>query len=564
MIKKNKMFSAKSLLAATAAVFYTVAAAGQTRPQGQIESESVEIVRDREIKLSKQPRYIDPIPIIPKEKTASRPMQYRFTDRALQVAPPQVVPAVTQWPRQQNEQAWYNSEVKAGGGNYGRLYGEAHLNSRSDLAYRLSLLARHNSTATGPVDGRNSGSSTQLASLGGSYLYNNALRLSGQVQWDRQAFRYYGYQNAGPVPEAEAIRQRISHLQGGVSVGNARTDARIDYLLSTRLHGLTLLSGEGERDWVSSLQATLPVTGSLKLHLLADAQLSRFEAAASQVRNLFRVRPELLYTTGAFGLRAGVNFVQESDQRSRPAKASHLYPVAEISYRLQEQLQVLAGYEGDLQRNTLRSLLAENRWVDPAYLTLLNTEKARDLYLAAKGTLSGDFSYRLRAGYAGYRHFYMFENRMLQPDRFEVSYDSTAGRGLTGVGYAGAELGYSSQPFTASLRLDYQHYSLRQAAAAWHRPVFTARWNSQYHLGDKLLLGFDAYLYAGIRVRQPLTGAARTLPAIADLNLKGSYLVTEQISGFISVNNLLGQTYQRFQYYPQQGLNVLLGAAYQF
>ena len=78
------------------------------------------------------------------------------------------------------------------------------------------------------------------------------------------------------------------------------------------------------------------------------------------------------------------------------------------------------------------------------------------------------------------------------------------------------------------------------------------------------MLGADAYAYTGIRAEHPLTGAVRRLPSILDLNLKGTYAVTEQISGFVSVNNLLGRRYERFQYYPVQGLNLLVGAAYQF
>ena len=71
----NRMFFSGKYLLTAATLATTLAATAQqpTRQQGQIESESVEIIRDREIKLSRQPRYLDPMPAVPKEKTAPRP-----------------------------------------------------------------------------------------------------------------------------------------------------------------------------------------------------------------------------------------------------------------------------------------------------------------------------------------------------------------------------------------------------------------------------------------------------------------------------------------------------------
>ncbi|HEV7381222.1 MAG TPA: TonB-dependent receptor, partial [Dyadobacter sp.] len=74
----------------------------------------------------------------------------------------------------------------------------------------------------------------------------------------------------------------------------------------------------------------------------------------------------------------------------------------------------------------------------------------------------------------------------------------------------------------------------------------------------------DLYTQRGIRAKNFQTGVVTKLPVIADLNLKIDYLLTKNFSAFVAINNVLGKQYQRYQYYPQQGLNFIGGLSFSF
>jgi outer membrane cobalamin receptor len=60
------------------------------------------------------------------------------------------------------------------------------------------------------------------------------------------------------------------------------------------------------------------------------------------------------------------------------------------------------------------------------------------------------------------------------------------------------------------------------------------------------------------------TNKTIALKDIIDLNLKIDYLLTRHFSAYVSINNILGRQYERFAYYPQQGLNFLGGLSFSF
>ena len=74
----------------------------------------------------------------------------------------------------------------------------------------------------------------------------------------------------------------------------------------------------------------------------------------------------------------------------------------------------------------------------------------------------------------------------------------------------------------------------------------------------------DAYYIGGLKNKNFVTATTVNLKPIVDLNLKIDYLLTRNFSAFASINNLLGKNYERYLYYPQQGLNFLAGLSFQF
>lgn len=534
-----------------------------TQGEGEIQSGEIDIVRERKINLTTQHRNIEKIPQSQNARPEKQPLRYQFTDQKLIVGPPKFNPVATELPKSQNEQALYNSEVKIGAGNYGRFLAEANLNSRADLPYGVSIKLRHNSTANGPVDGKNSATSQQLIQLGGKYV-TNSLKLDGNLGYDRNQFYFYGYKRTADVPTRESIKQVLNNFTAGIGLENTKKDALIDYSIKTKLRALSSFTEASEYDWGTNLKATFPVTDNFLAHLAGDAYITQRTDSLTNNRNLFRIKPTFQYRTDRFSIIGGINVVHETDNLNTLAKPTHAYPVVTIDFQPLEDIHVFAGYEGDVHRNTLASLIDENQWLAPN-VTLLNTEKVRDIYIGTKGAIKGGFHYEAKVSFGGYRNLYFFNNAVKDTAKFDVLYDRPVDNGLSNVINVSGQINYQHQDWWRSfLKFDFFGYDLKQLDKAWHRPMVTASWNNTVTFKQKLIISTDFYVIGGLKGQNPVTMTERKLPTIIDLNLKTTYLVTDRISGFVGVNNIIGKNYERYQNYRQQGVNFLAGLSYQF
>ena len=223
-------------------------------------------------------------------------------------------------------------------------------------------------------------------------------------------------------------------------------------------------------------------------------------------------------------------------------------------------IHFFAGVDGDINRNTLRSFLADNRWLAPE-IQLLNTVKSLDIYGGSKGALGGGFSYEGKVSYAKYRNFSAFNNGAPDTTKFAVLYDGGTSRVLT----ISAQLAYAQKDkFRSTLKGDFFRYGLDLLPEAWGRPRLAGTWTNSYVLNKKLFVTADLYFYEGIKNRNPVSNLTYTLKPIYDANLKIDYFLGKQVSAFVSINNIFGQNYQRYLYYRQQGLNFLGGISYSF
>ncbi|NJO01849.1 MAG: TonB-dependent receptor [Bacteroidia bacterium] len=107
-------------------------------------------------------------------------------------------------------------------------------------------------------------------------------------------------------------------------------------------------------------------------------------------------------------------------------------------------------------------------------------------------------------------------------------------------------------------------YDLENLEEPWHQPRFRSEFMSVISPLDNLLLSLNLWLLSGLDARNFITGETVALDAITDLNIKADYTFYNNLSAFIAVNNILNKDYQRYLYYPRQGINFLIGLTYAF
>lgn len=530
--------------------------------RGEIESQTYEIVKEKSIEFAPANRIFDkaqPVQVT----TGQKKVAYEIVDPQINIGSPKLTPAVgvsSDEKERQDQPDVLNNYVKLGGGNYGRFLGEAFVGARpsEDLVFTGQL--KHLSAASGPVDTKNSANGNTYLKAGVKYI-KSTYKVEASLDYDRKKYYFYGYkpQPEGIIVNRDSLRQTIN--QFGVNLGFENTDASVavDYSVKTSLNTLRDHYNASELDWGTKLMASVPISESFYALLEADAFVSQRVDRLTYNRNLFRVKPTFKYTTDLFTVTAGLNAVNETDDELK-INRTKAYPVLNVDVTPITGLHVFGGWNGDIVRNTLKSLLNENLWLGPNVL-VVNTQKNSEIYGGVTGEVGSGINYEGKVAYTSYKNFYNFNNSLADTSKFSVIYDPQKTKVLTISGQAGYNY---NDLFKTSVKVNYFDYSMGSLEEAWHRPDLTLNWFNALTISKKLFVTADFYMLKGIKAKNFQTGIVTDLPVITDLNLKIDYLLTKNFSAFVSINNVLGKQYQRYQYYPQQGLNFIGGLSFSF
>ncbi|NEU67691.1 TonB-dependent receptor [Spirosoma agri] len=535
-----------------------------TRPvkEGEVDNQEITVEKSRKIELPPANRLFNKVPSV-KSSAEQRKLTYEFEDRKLTVGDPRITPGVlAPATTQPDDSPVYSNYVKLGAGNYSSFLGEGFvgINNLSNLSLEGNV--RHLSSGIGPVDGKNSAQSDTRVKITGKYL-TDAFKLQADLGYDRNAYNFYGYSREFANSSAfnpDLIKQNLNTLNLKLGIENANTENAIDYSLRTGITSLRDRFNASETDWGTNFNGSLGITDNVFALVAADAYVTqRSDGTIVDNRNLFRVKPTFKYTSSLFTITAGLNAVNQTDQR-QGINNTRAFPVLDIDVVPVANIHFFAGLDGDINRNTLRSLLSENKWLAPQVL-LVNTVKSLDIYGGSKGALGGGFSYEGKVSYASYRDFSTFNNTFPDSTKFFVLYDGGISRVLTISG----QLAYARKDkFRSTLKGDFFRYGLDRLAEAWGRPQFAGTWTNSYILNKKLFVTADLYFYQGIKNSNVTSNTVYTLKPIYDANIKIDYFLGKQVSAFVSLNNIFNQKYERYLYYQSQGLNFLGGISYSF
>jgi len=107
-------------------------------------------------------------------------------------------------------------------------------------------------------------------------------------------------------------------------------------------------------------------------------------------------------------------------------------------------------------------------------------------------------------------------------------------------------------------------YDLDNQERAWHLPATEFNVNATYKmLEEKLLLKGELFVANGVPYITP-EGNTDNLNALLDVSAGAEYIITENISAFLDINNLLDNNRERWNSYQTYGLNVLFGVQARF
>ena len=254
-------------------------------------------------------------------------------------------------------------------------------------------------------------------------------------------------------------------------------------------------------------------------------------------------------------IRAGANLVSSKDIFT---------PLPDIEGSLNlagNSLQVFAGWKGDFTKNSYKNLTSYNPFIKPDSVTIKNTVKT-EYYGGIKGGISL-FDYSVQVGWSDNKNLALFQADTADKyRRFKVLYDT-----VKIFNIRGAITMRPIKDLEITGTVSQNIYSANTQKAAWGLPSTDVNILAKYNVVSKgnqtAVVKSSLFVQNGVPFKNS-KGEIERLSPLIDLNIGGEVWFSKNIGVFLDVNNLLNLKRQRWQNYPNFGLNVLGGITARF
>ena len=525
--------------------------------QNDLEDNSVTVVTNFEARLTDAQRVrINPAP--PPADTTSRRQTYSIVPRPLTLDYPAPTIRPRALPRTELPDI-KNGWVKLGLGVPNALYADASYDLTGQDNLDLGFFGSHYGFNNNNQVENQRASDTRVGAEG-NYLFEQGFAVSGGLSYDTKSRYFYGY-NFSDVESDSAltftpdqVRQRFNTFSVHADLYNGtRTQGDIDYRAGISMYLMNADPSVRESNLDINLSGTKWINGSNPLDVEFLASFTSFKDTSTQNLNVASLSPSYtVLVADRVKLKAGVRLaVQENDFDVFPNVTASAVVVDGL-------LSAFAGVEGNVQKNTLKTLSDYNPWIDTR-LRVRNSEATR-FYGGVEGTYR-TIAYRAEAGYKYLDNLalYLTERDADGIPRFNVLYDDGSQIYIQGT---------ATLPLVEGLDLNatftQRFYSMEDEEKPWHLPSLSLNASGIYTLSNlPLQLRADFFVENGLPYRTP-EGEVDHLNALLDLSLNAEYTITETFGAWVRVNNLLNNRRERFYQYPTIGTNFMVGGSARF
>ncbi len=570
---------AQTLPFALAAFALTAALPQLARAQGQdarLEDTEIVVEKSRTNELPVQGRNFDKIPFSP-PPPVKRTVRYDFPDFKLGDKPLTVVPKVAPI-RQEAAAPVPGLYAELGFGNYTTPYARLGAHTKPSDDYHLGLDVRHQSSGTGPVDGKNSGGGDTRVGAEGTY-FTKIAALGARLDYENQTTHFYGYDRS--LKDAFAgkdgdIKQQFNRIGAEVNARSINPKSHFQYDLAGGFQQWSDNFKGKETNLIGRVNVAFAFNEHNRLAVRSDVSSINYQDSAKTERTYAKGTVAYEHDGERFDLSLGATAGYSSDTLFNDSKVN-IYPAVRMAVELvNDRFVFFLGAGGGPERVTMYNLTREMPWLAP-------NQRLRDIdhQLSAYGgfTLTPVRAVRLlaRGSYNLYRNLWFVNPSGRDTTRYVVSYqgfvkDARQTRNIN----AHVELvADATSRFQLSVKADYDTWDTDSLKFAWHRPNLRGSVTTSYNAADKVLISGEVYV---VGQAYGLRGAGRLLTegekvdkslyrqtdAVIDLNARVDYRFSPQLSFFAMGQNLLGKQYQQYLNYPVRGITVIGGLGYQF
>lgn len=460
----------------------------------------------------------------------------------------------------------YRSLLKVGFGTYTTPYGEFWINSlrTRDVAYGVHF--KHLSSSSHLKEVGYSGYSDNEGEIFGKKFYKKHT-LTGEFNYKRNAVHFYGYDTTENKLSKDFTKQRYQLFEPVVKVQSHYTDSsRINHLVKLGYYNLSDIYNVAENNIkLNTLFNTF--INKERLYVAFDADYYNHKLPHDTFNDVI-VKLNPYFEAHGKKWKADIGVAAVLDVFSNQGSTKfYFYPQLNAQFDVYESMIIpYAGINGGLQKNSLRSLTNENPFVK-ASLNYRNTNTKFNVFGGLKGNISSNLSYDAKVSYSvidSLNYFVVDYKDASTPDnKYEVIYDNT---NLLNVG---GQIKYQyKEKIHFIAKGNYWMYKPKNLTRAYHKPDFDLTFSAIYNLRSKILIKADIFVignqYALTEVENNMvyTKEPKLIKGVGDINLGAEYRYSKMMSFFVNFNNIGNMRYYRWEKYPSQRFNLMVGLTF--
>ncbi|QEE51283.1 TonB-dependent receptor [Flavobacterium alkalisoli] len=293
----------------------------------------------------------------------------------------------------------------------------------------------------------------------------------------------------------------------------------------------------------------------------------------------FGVQPSILFQRDDLSVQLGAGLFYSSGKIDDENDGKFfVYPQIKASYKVVGDLMIAyAGAEGSLKQNSYADFVSQNPFVSPDLL-VTPTNQQYDIYVGLKGKLANTVAYNIRGSYMNEDDKAFFRNSLYIPsseDQLDnYHYNNSFGvvyNRLRTISFFGELKADISNNVSFGVNGTFNSYDT-DMKEAWNLPSIRIGADLDVDITEKWYAGANVFfvgerkdlIYPELSFDQNIDSQTVTLDSYFDANAHVGYRYNERLTGFLKLNNIAGQNYQKWVNYPVQGFQFLLGASYKF
>lgn len=473
----------------------------------------------------------------------------------------------------------FDNYATLGVGTYTTLLGEVYLNHALNRNESVGGYVSHHSSQGGieGVEFDDHFSNSKINVNYSSRMRDYAWNVEGGFQ--HQVYNWYG------VPESQVLTVQTNNPVVDHMFYNAHFGGDITfedtYVKSAdfKFRRFGDNQGSGENRFVVNTKVDIPIndieisTGLTFDYLGGTFDRSYFTTNELNYGNFFvGLSPTYQLKRDDLTLNLGVSTYYLNDTETGDNKF-YLYPNVTATYRLvNDVLIVYGGVQGSLNQNSYYGFASENPFVSPT-LNIAPTDNLYNAFIGLKGKLSSNMSYSISGHYKAEKNKALFITNTIKNttatqayeygNSFGVVYDNVDTYGVAG------EINVDvSRNFKLGLKAEYFGYDAKTQTGVWNLPDIKGSLFFDYQIDENWFAGANLF-YVGerkdlIAMESTPTIQTLTLDSFFDANAHVGYHINDKFSVYAKGNNLANNSYQKWQNFPVQGIQLLAGATYKF